>query len=202
MKIGIVNYGMGNIHSLEGAIHKVLNVEVEVSSDHKILSTCDKLILPGVGHFEKAIKNIKKLELDSFIKDYVNSDNKFILGICLGMQLLCSSSNEGGLNHGLNLIPATVRKFSPSKLPKPHIGYNQVSCSEKDPLYNNIKDFSDFYFVHNYRVTSNEDIGQSICNYGENFIASFALNNIFASQFHPELSQINGLQYLKNFLKI
>lgn len=202
MKIGIVNYGMGNIHSLEGAVHNVINTELIISDKYKELSYCDKLILPGVGHFQEAVKNIKKLELDLFIKDYINNDNKFILGICLGMQLLCSSSNEGSLNEGLNLIPATVRKFLPSKLPKPHIGYNQVSRFSEDPLYNNIDDLSDFYFVHNYRVTSDNDIGQSTCEYGEDFIASFASNNIFGSQFHPELSQINGLKYLKNFLKI
>jgi len=203
MKIGVVDYGMGNIHSLVGAVERNIDCKTVISYKYDELIACDKLILPGVGHFNKAIKNIHDLKLEVLISDFSKFKEKKVLGICLGMQLLCESSDEGGvLNSGLDLVPAKVRKFSPSKLPKPHIGYNQINISSSDLLYQDIKDLTDFYFVHNHRVTSDKNISQSICVYGEEFIASYSYNNIYGAQFHPELSQVNGLKYLQNFLKL
>jgi len=200
MKIVIVDYGMGNIKSISSSL-KYLGVdEVVLSSDFKVIKSADKLILPGVGSFSEAIKKIKDLQLDIYLKELLFDEKKPILGICLGMQLLCKSSEEDGKNRGLSFINGHVTKFKNKKIKVPHIGFNQVEKSKSSILFEGIIDNSDFYFVHSYKMLSDSHINQSTCNYGENFIASFEDKNIFGVQFHPELSQSNGLKLLKNFI--
>jgi len=200
MRIVIVDYGMGNIKSIMSSI-KYLGVnDVLLSDDYEILSGADKIILPGVGSYAKAMSMINQNKIDKILYELAIINKKPLLGICLGMQLLCNSSTEDGFNKGLAFINADVTKFEEHSIKIPHVGFNQVIKNPNSKLFQNISDQSDFYFTHSFKVTSSENINQSMCNYGQNFIATFEVENIYATQFHPELSQNNGLQLLKNFL--
>lgn len=201
MNIIIIDYGMGNIYSIIGALEYLGINNIKVTSSYKDIKNADKLILPGVGSFKKAIDTLKEKNLDEVIVEEVNIKNKNIMGICLGMQLLCSSSTENGLSKGLELVDAKVEKFD-TNLKIPHVGFNQVKANKDSKLYQNMNDINDFYFTHSFRVMSEENINQSTCDYGEKFIASFEKENIYGVQFHPELSQKNGLTLLKNFMSI
>jgi glutamine amidotransferase len=201
MNVVIIDYGMGNIKSIVGAL-KYLGVEkIIVSNKLKHLEEADKLILPGVGSFPEAMRNIKALELDQCLKYEILENKKPVLGICLGMQLMANSSTEGGVSSGLGFINAEVGKFSSMNIKVPHMGFNQVHINKNSMLFNGIENISDFYFVHSYKMTSNsQHIKQSLCEYGSKFIASYEMNNIAGVQFHPELSQTNGLKLINNFL--
>ena len=201
MKIVIVDYGMGNIKSITSTL-KYLDIDnIIVSHQYSDIKFADKLILPGVGSFANAMTNIKELGLDKILSEVVVQDKKPILGICLGMQLLAMSSDEDGFTNGLGFIPAEVRKFFLDGLKIPHVGFNQVSHSNNIKLYKGLDDLTDFYFTHSYQMQSDENINQAICEYGNKFIASYEVENIAGVQFHPELSQTNGLKLLENFIK-
>ena len=192
---------MGNTWSVISAIN-YLGINCNLSNNIEQIINSDVLILPGVGSFKKGVLNLKKLGLFDLIKNQVLEKNKKILGICLGFQLLGISSSEDGFEEGLNLIPAKVERFenNSGNLKIPHIGFNSVNFLKNDILFSNLKEKSDFYFVHSYRF-KNESIEGCIStvNYGEEFIASYHKDNIFGTQFHPEKSQSNGLKLLKNF---
>jgi glutamine amidotransferase len=200
MKIAIVDYGMGNIRSISTTLIHLGIDEVVLSQDYEVLKNADKLILPGVGAFGKAMMQIREKNIDSYLKELVIENKKPILGICLGMQLMGNSSNEDGDNLGLGFVNAEVRKFKTENIKIPHVGFNQIEISNNSKLYNGITQGSDFYFTHSYRMMSESFINQSMCNYGELFVASFEHENIAGVQFHPELSQKNGLRLLKNFI--
>lgn len=201
MRIAIVDYGMGNIKSLTSSL-KYLGVdEITLTNNFQELRSADKLILPGVGSFAKAMSKIIQNKLNDKLNIIVIQEKKPILGICLGMQLLCNSSTEDGLNKGLSFINANVIKFEENNIKIPHVGFNQVEINSNSKIFKQISNNSDFYFTHSYKVTTTENINQSICNYEKNFIAAYEIENIYGTQFHPELSQNNGLQLLKNFLK-
>jgi glutamine amidotransferase len=200
MTLAIVDYGMGNIKSITSTLNFLGVEEILVTKKFDELKNADKIILPGVGSFAKAMSKIIENKIDEKLYELVKKNKKPLLGICLGMQLLCKSSTEDGFSKGLEFINADVTKFEEINLKIPHVGFNQVSKNLDSILFQNICDNSDFYFTHSYKVTSNENINQSFCNYGENFIAAFQVENIFATQFHPELSQNNGLKLIKNFL--
>lgn len=201
MRIVIVDYGMGNIKSIASTL-KYLGVnEVLLSSDYETLKSADKLILPGVGSFGKAISQIKEKKLDVLLQDIVVENKKPLLGICLGMQLLGLSSSEDGENLGLGFINGEVLKFDNTQVKVPHVGFNQVKINNNLKLYRGFLESADFYFTHSYKMTSTNNINQCICDYGNEFIASFELNNIAGVQYHPELSQNNGLNLLKNFIE-
>jgi glutamine amidotransferase len=201
MKIVIIDYGMGNIKSIIGAL-KYLGVRKIIVSDKlSDISSADKLILPGVGSFSVAMNHIKRLNIDKYLIEAVLVKNKPILGICLGMQLMCKSSSEGGINMGLGFINGTVQRLDESNFKVPHIGFNQVSFNKNSKLFNDLNNLSDFYFVHSFKVISDNEINQSICDYGGKFIASYEKDNIAGVQFHPELSQTHGLKLLSNFIK-
>ena len=202
MRLAIVDYGMGNLHSLVGAINHVSQAEVIVTSNPNELGQADKLFLPGVGHFAEAMLRIKKNKIDVTLKKLVVEQGRPILGICLGMQILGKSSDEGGNNNGLGFIDGYVEKFHGYEIRVPHVGYNQVMVKSVNRLYRNLPDNSDFYFTHSHRMISNSNIGQSNCEYGDLFVASFEYENIAGVQFHPELSQRNGLSLIKNFIDI
>jgi glutamine amidotransferase len=142
------------------------------------------------------------LNLDEQIKELVLNQQKPILGICLGMQLLGCSSTESGFNSGLAFVEGTVEKFCNSDLKVPHVGYNQVMPATESRLFSGIEGEPDFYFTHSFKMQTESNIGQSLCHYGEGFVASFEVNNIAGVQFHPELSQKNGLQLFKNFIEL
>jgi glutamine amidotransferase len=200
MKIVIVDYGMGNIKSIISALKYVGVKDIVLSNTQEEITNADKLILPGVGSFAKAMYNIKSLNLDTILQKEVIDNKKPILGICLGMQLMALSSDEDGVNEGLGFIKANVKRFSMQNLKIPHIGFNQVKFNNSS-LYNGLEDLSDFYFTHSYQMQSDININQATCEYGNKFIVSYEVENMAGVQFHPELSQTNGLKLLDNFIK-
>jgi len=201
MKVVIIDYHMGNIKSISSAL-KFLGInEIVVSNQQSEILSADKLILPGVGSFAKAMENIKDLSIDEYLEESVIKGDKPILGICLGMQLMCESSEEDGLTTGLGFISGRVEKFSVEGLKVPHVGFNQISFNHDSRLYKGIDNTSDFYFTHSFKMQSDAQINQAYCEYGSKFIVSYEKLNIVGVQFHPELSQTNGLKLISNFLK-
>jgi len=197
MKIVIVDYGMGNIKSINTTLKYIGIDEVELTSDYHKLKTADKLILPGVGSFGRAINQIRLKSIDKILEEIVLENKKPLLGICLGMQLLGKSSTEDGYNKGLGFIDGEVVKFESDNLKIPHVGFNQVKTNSSLKLYEGFNGDADFYFTHSYKMTSGSDINNCNCNYGDDFVASFEVENIAGVQFHPELSQTNGIKLLK-----
>lgn len=203
MKLVIIDYGMGNLKSLSGALNYIGVQNIIISNDLDEINSADKLILPGVGAFKLAMKNIKNLNLDKALKSNVIDKKKPLLGICLGMQLLTNSSTEGGLSEGLQFVPGEVNQFKSGELSVPHIGINQVNPFKGSKLYTSIpQELIDFYFVHSYKMTTNKDIQQSNTHYISEFVSSFEKDNIVGVQYHPELSQSNGLKVLSNFISL
>lgn len=201
MKIAIVDYGMGNIHSILGVLKHLGISEIIVTDSYELLSKVDKLILPGVGSFAKAMKEIAKRNLDTSLKTIVLEQKKPILGICLGMQIMSQSSTEDGYTEGLGFVKTKVDKFTNISLPIPHVGFNQVQLPKiATRLYKGFNDTPDFYFTHSYKMQGEDIMEIATCYYGVSFIASFEKENIAGVQFHPELSQNNGLKLIHNFL--
>jgi len=203
INIVIADYNMGNLGSVANMIKK-LGFTSEITSDISRIQSAEKIILPGVGHFDKAMWNIRDLGLYDVIKDKVLNEKTPLLGICLGMQLLCNKSEEGE-ESGLGLINAEVKKFSfarDQKLKIPHMGWNQIDKQKENPLLLNMYENPRFYFVHSYHVVCNEinDI-LTTTNYGYDFHSSFAHSNIIGVQFHPEKSHKFGMLLLKNFIE-
>lgn len=203
--ITIVDYGMGNIHSVESA-YKYLGVSCQVSSNADIISKAKQLLLPGVGSFKNAMMNLKKIGLDSAIKDSLLQNNGSILGICLGMQLLADVSFENGETPGLGLIQGKVQRLKQlDTLKIPHVGFNQVNTPQEMQLTQGLAKKFDAYFVHSFALIEDhadqQDNTHSIATtyHGQNFVAAYQCGSIFATQFHPEKSQANGLQILLNY---
>jgi glutamine amidotransferase len=196
--IGIVDVGIGNLGSLKSAVYE-LGLDVRLIETPVELDECDSVILPGVGSFSHGMQAIRKAGLAEPILAYASS-GKPVLGICLGMQLLFGTGEEGGECKGLGLIPGTVRRFEdrPS-FQIPHVGWNDVSFIHQHALWRGIRPGVDFYFVHSYRVLCDPQfvIGQT--GYGEQFPSVVARKNVVGVQFHPEKSQRNGLRMLENF---
>tara|TARA_A100001015_G_C14880877_1_gene668360 strand:- start:535 stop:1164 length:630 start_codon:yes stop_codon:yes gene_type:complete len=198
----IIDYGMGNIASVCNAISS-LNCNSLISNDPKDILKADGIILPGVGAFGEAIKNLKNLKLFDPLKNYAIKEKKPLLGICLGMQLLADFSNERGSNEGLGLIPGNVRKIkTKSNLPLPHVGWNDIKIKTKKPLFKDIHDGNCFYFVHSYYFDCDKKYISSTVEYGETITASVQNKNIYGAQFHPEKSQSKGKIMLKNFIDL
>jgi len=201
-KVALIEYGMGNLYSVTRALEYV-NAEVVSTSSKDEIAACDCIVLPGVGAFNQAMERLASLGLDEILRNECLVKSKPILGICLGMQLLCASGIEGGKTAGLSFVPGDVVNFefkSGPILKIPHVGFNSVFTVENSVLYAGLPKSVDFYFMHSYRVVSNEISRVGYCQYGDNFIASFEKDNIFGTQFHPEKSQKNGLMVLSNFL--
>jgi glutamine amidotransferase len=200
-KIGIIDYGMGNLWSIKNAFD-YLGYENHFFNDYKKIDDFSHIILPGVGAFKKAIRNLQDIKLFKPLKKIIGKKTK-LLGICLGMQLLFDNSTEDGFTEGLGLVKGKVEKFSSKelKLKKiPHVGYNQVFF-ERNKFFNGIKNNADFYFDHSYRIKKyDENIFPIYSNYGTKFLSGFIYKNIYAAQFHPEKSQSNGLLFLNNFV--
>lgn len=202
MKIGVIDYGMGNIGSICNMLNYIGAKHV-VSRDANELYRCDKLILPGVGHFDLAMMNLQKFKLDALLEDLVLSKKVSLLGICLGMQLLCESSEEGN-GKGLGFISAKVKKFKPSvesNLKVPHMGWSNVHLSDHSTLSYGLNDQARFYFVHSYFVECHNPGDIWGCSeYGHPFISAFVRDNIVGVQFHPEKSHKFGIQLFRNFV--
>lgn len=204
MKIVIVDYGMGNIRSITEALNYLKVDSVKVSNKSFEIKSADKLVLPGVGSYNEAMNIIRKFEIDKILQEEVLQNKKPILGICLGMQLLCKSCTENSFTEGLGFIDVEVSEFSDLGLKIPHIGFNQVNSNSNSRLFKGIKSNCDFYFSHSFRVGKNQNFLENLCcsscNYNENFIGAYEKDNIAGVQFHPELSQSNGLKLLQNFI--
>lgn len=208
--IAIVDYGMGNIRSVEKGFIKV-GADVRVTSDPKVIADSNGIVLPGVGAFKDCMKNLDDLKLlDSVVRGI--KEGKPYLGICLGLQILFTESEEFGICKGLDIFKGKVVKFKfeelgvlgqgSEKLKVPHMGWNTVKLFKKPPIFNGIEDESYFYFVHSYYVVpEDKDIIAGTTNYGIEFTSMVWKDNIFATQFHPEKSQELGLKILKDFNK-
>jgi len=201
--ITIVDYGMGNLHSVLKAF-KRLQIPAEISSDPENIQNASQLILPGVGNFKRGMYNLTQKNLIEPLNNAVLNKKVPVLGICLGMQLMTKHSEEGNVA-GLGWIDANTRGFNfatidNSNLHIPHIGWNNVNCASKNPLFTNLESDPHFYFVHSYYVScaSRENIAGTT-HYGNTFVSVISKNNIFATQFHPEKSHDIGLTLLKNF---
>ena len=203
-KIVIVDYSMGNLNSVLKKLIQ-LNADAVISSDPKVISQADKLILPGVGHFEKAVEIIHQKGLWEVLNQAVLIDKKPILGICLGMQLMAQSSEEGNAQ-GFGWVDATVNRFQVNdslKFKVPHTGWNQITIKKESKLMLGLTNESEFYFVHSFHVKTNDtEIVLSSTEYETSFVSAFEKGNIFGVQFHPEKSHDSGKLLLTNFLKV
>ncbi|MDD5157820.1 imidazole glycerol phosphate synthase subunit HisH [Sulfurimonas sp.] len=199
--IVIVDYGMGNLRSVQKAFEKV-GFRAIITREHELIKSATHIVLPGVGAFRDAMKNLNSLGLVEVLNEEVLKNKKLFLGICLGMQLIAQKSYEFGECEGLGWIEAEVIKFDEGDLKIPHVGWNSVDYASPSILFENVPNGSDFYFVHSYyfNALNSYVIGHS--SYGRNFICALQKDNIFATQFHPEKSQKHGLQIIKNFASL
>ena len=202
--IAIVDYNMGNLASVQNAFAK-LGQETVVESDPTKFKDYDKLILPGVGAYGDAMEHLRERNMIPALQEYANS-GKYMLGICLGMQLLFESSEEFGVHEGLGIIKGHVKSFDSSKfsepLKVPHMGWNRMFTTAH-PLFEGLDENHYLYFVHTYHVTCSDKsdiIGRT--DYGYEFTSAVAHDNIFGIQPHPEKSHENGLKILENFINL
>ncbi len=193
MKIVIIDYGAGNVKSVQFALER-LGYEATCSNDAKIIKSADKVIFPGVGEAQSAMKEIKKFGLEKVIPNLKQP----VLGICLGMQLMCRYSEENN-TECLNIFPMDVIKFDDT-LKVPQISWNTLT-NLKDPLFKNVKEDSFVYYVHSYYVPANE-LTVASTNYGLKYAGAFQKDNFYACQFHPEKSSDVGEQILRNFIRL
>ena len=200
--IGVLDYGMGNIASVINTL-EYIGKEVSIVSSPNDFDGISHLIIPGVGAYKTAMINIQERGFVEPIKNFAAS-KKPILGICLGMQLLSSTGSEPTMCDGLNLIPGHVEKISETDIRVPHVGWNNLKISDEDhPLFDFCKKNIDYYFVHSYRfVPESKQSILGTSNYGKEFASIIGKGNVIGIQFHPEKSQKNGLQLLKNFISI
>jgi glutamine amidotransferase len=199
-----VDYGMGNLNSVKRKLDR-LQVESFISSNPDDICSANKLILPGVGNFSKAIENLNKLGLRTILDELALEKKIPILGICLGMQLMLESSEEGNAK-GLAWIKGQVVRFSvsdPYKFKVPHTGWNSVTLKNDSPLMKGLNENAEFYFVHSYHVQLKDDsLAINITDYDYPFVSGFQKGNIFGLQYHPEKSHDNGDQVFKNFIEL
>jgi imidazole glycerol-phosphate synthase subunit HisH len=199
--IAIVDYDMGNVGSIKKMLQKI-GAPAEITRDPQILQAADKLIIPGVGAFGRGMNNLESLGLIPLLNELVTEKKVPVLGICLGMQLLTSHSQEGDIN-GLGWIEANTIRFPENELRIPHMGWNHVQVTNANPLFEGLEEDSRFYFVHSYYVKPVDACNESTSTqYGISFSSAIHNNHIYGVQFHPEKSHRFGLQLLKNFAAI
>lgn len=204
MSIVIVNYGMGNLRSIEYKLRKA-EITAKISSDREVIAGADILFLPGVGHFRQGMENIKSMGLFEILNRKVIEEKTPIMGICLGVQLFSKWSEEGEAD-GFGWIDAVTKRFkfndSQEQLRIPHIGWNTIKKEREDIFLEGIEPDRQFYFVHSYHVCCNDpkDI-LTTTFYGYDFVSSIRHGNIFGTQFHPEKSHKKGIEIVKNFVK-
>jgi glutamine amidotransferase len=200
--IAVVDYQMGNLRSVQKAFERVGHGAI-VTCDPADVERADKIVLPGVGAFEDAIAELRRRELVEPIKEAIVRGKPF-LGICLGLQLLFDVSYEGGRHEGLGVLRGEVVRFDlPPEFKVPHMGWNQADIVRPAPALAGIPQGAHFYFVHSYYVVPRDpEIIAIMVEYGRPFCAAVWRDNVFATQFHPEKSQSDGLQLLKNFAEL
>jgi imidazole glycerol-phosphate synthase subunit HisH len=202
--IAIIDYGMGNLRSVQKGFEK-LGFAAVVTADPRVVLEADKVVLPGVGAFPDCMRN---LEQGGFVEPILRviREGRPFLGICLGLQLLFTESEEFGLHRGLDVIPGRVVRFpegmeeSGEELKVPHMGWNQLAFKSRPPVFAGLEEGDNFYFVHSFYVQpADEGVVATTTSYGSEFCSSVWKDNIVATQFHPEKSQEKGLRILKNF---
>ena len=197
--IVLIDYGVWNIHSVANAIRTLGYKKLLISDKEEIINKADAIILPGVGAFEECIINLKIRNLDTILNKAVIVNKKPILGICVGMQLLATYSEENGLHKGLDWIKGAVKKINvPKPLAVPHVGWNDVT-GRNNVLFNHDVKNANFYFDHSYHLVCEEQYVAGFCDYGTRITAAVHWKNIFGVQFHPEKSQTNGLKLFRSF---
>lgn len=202
--IAIVDYGMGNLRSVLKAFEKI-GAPAFVSADRHVIKSSDAIVLPGVGAFRDCMENLKAMGLIDLLRDEIEAGKPY-LGICLGLQILFTESEEFGKTPGLNILRGSVKRFSfkdlgPS-LKIPHMGWNKVRIKKSHPILDGLEDGEYFYFVHSYYVEPDDSsVVLMTSDYGREFVSAIAVDNIVAVQFHPEKSQKKGLRFLSNFIK-
>lgn len=205
--IAIIDYGMGNLRSVQKGFEKI-GSEAVITDDPQVVLQAEKVVLPGVGAFRDCMHN---LEQGGFVEPILKviQEGRPFLGICVGMQLLFTNSVEFGLYSGLNVIPGHVLRFpdrmavAGETLKVPQMGWNQLSFKRRPPVFNGVEDGSNVYFVHSYYVKPDDDsVIATTTDYGIEFCSSIWKDNIVATQFHPEKSQAIGLHILKNFAEL
>lgn len=199
--IAIIDYGMGNLRSVQKAFQQV-GCQAEIVQDPAAVDAAPAVVLPGVGAFADAMDNLKKADMIEAITRAVES-GKPLMGICLGQQLLFESSEEFGTTRGLGILPGSVKRFPGGDLKVPHMGWNQVEITKPSPLLEGIPDGSAFYFVHSYYVAPTDpELALTLTEYGFKFASVVGRRNVFGIQFHPEKSSTLGLRILENFGKL
>ena len=201
--VAIVDYGVGNLFSLECSLNAI-GAEVVITADPEILKKADQVLLPGVGAFEDAAKKLRATGLDTVIKDLAAA-GKPLLGICLGMQMLFEKSYEYGEHEGLGLIPGRVISMEgivPADYKIPHIGWNALRFHQECPIFKDIQEGDCVYFVHSYFAADCDAYVTATAEYGPWLTAAVANKNVFGCQFHPEKSGAVGLAILKAFTQI
>ncbi|WP_096023944.1 imidazole glycerol phosphate synthase subunit HisH [Campylobacter lanienae] len=202
--IGIIDYGAGNIRSVQNALEFV-GAKSELVSDADRLKSYDKLLLPGVGAFGKAMEQLKSNNLDSAILEFISKGKPF-LGICLGMQLLFDKSYEFGEHSGLGVIKGSIVEFDKSKfnepLKVPHMGWNRAKFTKQSKIIDGLKDSAYLYFVHSYHAVCDNKFALAYTDYGYEFVSAVEYENVYGFQPHPEKSHENGLRIIKNFMEL
>lgn len=201
LKVAIIDYGMGNVRSVQGALER-LGCESVITSDAEVISRANALILPGVGAFGMAMENLHEAGLVEILNNEVLIHKKPILGICLGMQLFAEISHELGTHKGLGWIPGHVvhiERTTPD-LSIPHVGWNNVFVDGKSPLFERVGNSAHFYFDHSYHFKCEAPYVMSRVAYGDQLVSGVRRDHIVGVQFHPEKSQTTGLKLLRNFL--
>jgi glutamine amidotransferase len=195
--IAIIDYGMGNLRSVEKGFLKV-GVDARVVTDPKAVDDAGAVVLPGVGAFRDCMRNLESMSLTESIVRSIRKGKPY-LGICLGLQVLFTESEEFGVYKGLDILKGKVVRFRVD-LKVPHMGWNNVKILNRPPIFDGIEDESFFYFVHSFYVVPDEkDVVATTTDYGITFTSMVWKENILATQFHPEKSQETGLRILKNF---
>lgn len=199
MKVAIIDYGMGNLRSVQKALEHI-GASAYISDDKDEIAKADRAILPGVGAYRDCRAMLLQSGMDKVVLDTI-AQRKPIMGICIGMQLLFAGSNEGGQYDGLNVFSGQVERLK-TNLKIPHMGWNQIKSIKKNPLLAGV-DGGDFYFVHSYAAHDTEkDYVAAITNYGCDFVSAVYCGNVMGTQFHPEKSGELGLTVLRNFLTL
>jgi len=207
--VAVIDYGMGNLHSVASALEHVGADQVQVTHDLDVIRRADRVVFPGVGAMRDCMAEIRRLKCDELLAEALVEQHKPVLAICVGMQALMDHSEENGGVDCLGLIPGRVRFFGNplhaadgTRLKVPHMGWNEVRQVREHPLWAGIEDNTRFYFVHSYYVDAvDRELVAGQVEYGVSFDAALARDNLFAVQFHPEKSHTAGLKLLKNFIE-
>jgi len=201
LKLAIVDYGVGNIQSILNSFERLGVRSIVVANTKQKLREADGLILPGVGAFGECAKKINKNGLSDILTNLAVNQSKPILGICIGMQLMANSSDEGGYHAGLGWIPGKVVRIEGDKdCSVPHVGWNDIQLNRTSPLFNGVDNGAHFYFDHSYHFQCEPKYVLATCEYGKTLNVAVSYKNLFGVQFHPEKSANPGLKMFRSYL--